>query len=118
MYQIFGIDIGNYATKVSNGYKFTSKCAKTPNILNSIKLETDEGTYYIGDGAFDLEYRKAKKEYIRAFFTYALSQLNCDSVKCVVGLPISQYQDDREEMQRILRDKYCYKYSLNDKQKR
>ncbi|GIW49220.1 MAG: hypothetical protein KatS3mg079_696 [Caloramator sp.] len=45
---IIGVDLGNYATKTSEGVFFLSKVSKVGNILkNSIELQIDNNSYYI-----------------------------------------------------------------------
>lgn len=99
---ILGIDIGNYATKTSNLVKFDSKCTNN-SLLGKNPFVTDSGTYYVGEGSYDTEYRKVKKKHLRTMFFYALA-LSTDEInnRCVVGLPISQYKKDRDEMKQLL----------------
>jgi plasmid segregation protein ParM len=100
---ILGVDLGNYKTKTSREVIFLSKCARVANILNSTAITTDQGTFYIGDGSFDTEYRKVKKEYTKVLFLYAVAMSSSDpSNKVVAGLPLSQYKQDKDEFRGIL----------------
>jgi plasmid segregation protein ParM len=96
---ILGVDIGNYATKSSRGVIFPSKCSKIPGILKNTAITTDEGTFYIGEGSHDTEYRKVKKEFTRTLFLYAVA---VEQVKAVVGLPLSQYKQDKDALKSLL----------------
>lgn len=99
---IIGIDIGNYATKTSEKVIFDSKCTNN-SLLARNPFECESNTYYIGEGSYDTEYRKVKKKNIRVMFLYALALSTNDiNNRCVVGLPISQYKADREEMKQLL----------------
>jgi plasmid segregation protein ParM len=97
---ILGVDLGNYAIKTSKGIIFPSKCSLISGILKNTSITTDEGTFYIGEGSFDTEYRKVKKEHIRQLFLYAVS--GEQYIKAVVGLPLSQYKQDKDTLKGLL----------------
>lgn len=99
---IIGVDIGNYAVKTSQKLCFPSKISKVGNILKNIPVTVDDQTIYIGDGSFDTEYRKCKKEHIKALFLYALAKSGDTFFNAVVGLPLSQYKIDKDEYKNIL----------------
>ena len=100
---ILGIDLGNFATKSSQMVNFTSKVTNTSSLLGNNSFQTDSGTFYIGEGTLDTEYRKVKKSNLKALFLYALALSTTDiNNKIVVGLPISQYKADRDEMKNLL----------------
>lgn len=100
---ILGVDLGNYAVKTSREITFLSKCTKVGNILNSSPVITDEGTIYIGEGSFDTEYRKVKKAHIRTLFLYSVAISSNDLTnKVVVGLPLGQYKQDKDEYRNLL----------------
>jgi plasmid segregation protein ParM len=96
---ILGIDLGNYAVKVSNGNTFPSKCSRTPNLLKNTSIAIDNETYYIGEGTYDTEYHKVQKQSLLPLFYYALPPEPC---KVVVGLPISQYKQDKDKLRELL----------------
>jgi len=101
---IIGIDLGNYATKTSERINFLSKVSKISNILNNpITLTTSEGDFYMGDGNFDTEYRKLKKENVKEMFITAIALSSEDiNNQIVVGLPLSQYKEDKENLKQLL----------------
>lgn len=112
---ILGIDLGNHSTKSSKGITFASKVAKTDNILNSsITLQTDKGTFYMEEGDYDTEYRKLKKENIKEMFLTAVG-LSSDEItnQIVVGLPLSQYKEDKEAFIDLLLKDRIQKINLN-----
>lgn len=100
---ILGVDLGNYAVKTSVGVIFPSKCSRVANILSNSPFMCENLSLYIGEGGFDTEYRKVKKEHIKSLFSYAVSQSTNDfNNKVVVGLPLSQYKQDKDEMRELL----------------
>lgn len=105
---ILGVDIGNYATKTSQMINFVSKCSKVDNILgNKKKLESNGETHYIEEGTFDTEYQKVKKKNYMAFLLTAIV-LSSNSVdtritnSVVVGLPLSQYKQDKDDLKELV----------------
>ena len=111
---ILGVDIGNYATKTSTGTTFPSKCSQVSNILKNTSITTEQGTFHIGEGAHDMEYRKARKQNILPLFLYALS-FESASIKAVVGLPMSQYKQDKDALKALLLSRRVYDIAINNK---
>jgi plasmid segregation protein ParM len=99
---ILGVDLGNFAVKVSNGMIFPSKCSKVGSILNDNKIEVNGESLFLNSGFYDTEYRKVKKMHIKALFLYALSQAEGQNFKAVVGLPLAQYKQDKEAFKELL----------------
>lgn len=99
---IIGVDLGNYATKTSRDLIFPSKCSKVGNILKSTSITTREGIFHISEGSFDTEYRKVKKEHLKQLFLYALAMSGDKSYSAVVGLPLSQYKEDKDTLRSVL----------------
>jgi len=93
-------DIGNFATKDNLGNIFESRISTIGNILkNKYEMVLNAETYYLGEGNFDTEYRKIKKEtYIKLLFGLLAMGSRETEVQLVVGLPLSQYQADREQL--------------------
>lgn len=112
---IIGIDLGNYAVKTSTGYLCPAKCSKVPGVLKNTALATDEGTYYIGEGSFDTEYRKAKKEFTRQLFLYAAAMAGDQHIRAVVGLPLSQYREDKDALRSLLMSRRVNDLTINNK---
>lgn len=109
---VIGVDLGNFATKTSNGLIFPSKVSRTPGILKNTTISTDEGTFYIGEGSFDTEYRKAKKEFIRTMFLYAMATEQ-HYTRAVVGLPLSQYKQDKDALKALLLSRRVNDIAIN-----
>jgi len=112
---IMGVDLGNFAVKTSKSISFASKVSKTDNILNtSIVLSTTDGDFYMEEGPYDTEYRKIKKEYIKEMFLTAVA-LSSDEVsnQICVGLPLSQYKEDKDAFKELLLKDRMQNISLN-----
>lgn len=112
---ILGVDLGNFATKTSYGLIFPSKCSRTGNLLKSTFITTEEDTVYIGYGAHDTEYRKIRKEHLRTMFLYAAARAGKERIKVVVGLPLSQYREDKESLKALLLFKQTNDIEINGK---
>lgn len=117
---ILGVDIGHYSTKSSNGSNIVSKVSKVSNILNnSTNLITSTGTYFIEEGEFDTEYRKIKKEYIKELFlTSILLSSNEMTNSIVVGLPLSQYKEDKDKLKEILLKERMHRVIINGNERK
>lgn len=101
---ILGIDVGNYATKSSQMINFISKCSTVGNMLgNKAIVRIGNKKYYIGEGSFDTEYQKSKKENYMEFLVaaIALSTKDVDN-KIVTGLPLSQYKKDKDILKELI----------------
>lgn len=94
---ILGIDVGNSMTKSNKGVVFDTKYIKGENLLGT-GIKTNRGIT-IGEGNYDTEYRKLKKDrYIDYLHTAIALSSNEEENQVVVGLPLSQYKKDREEL--------------------
>ena len=113
---ILGIDLGNYAVKLSTMHTFPSKVSKVGSILKNTTVIVDGATYHIGEGGYDTEYRKAKKQNLVPLFLYALSLADANSFKVVAGLPVSQYKQDKDLLRELLIEHHAV--AVNGAQKR
>ena len=114
---IIGVDIGNFNTKTSRGIIFESKVSKVGNLLGSkYNCVLENQGYKLGEGSFDTEFRKINKEsfFKLLFGALALSNLDND-IQLVLGLPISQYKADREELIEKVKEHYHVQGSLNNR---
>lgn len=98
-YSILGIDIGNATTKSSTGVIFDSKITKKEPLFTTDKIVIDKETYFLGEGDFDITYRKVDKQNYLPLLFAAIS-LSADNIynKIMVGLPISQYKEDKSKL--------------------
>jgi len=115
-----GVDLGNYSTKTSESINILSKCSRQSNILNnSTTLQTSSGTFYIEEGEFDTEYRKVKKEYIKElFYTSILLSTNDIANSIVIGLPLSQFREDKDNLKQLLLKDRIQIINLNGKERK
>ena len=103
---ILGVDVGNATTVTSTGIILDSKTSKIKPITSCNKLEMDNEVVYIGEGEYDTTYRKLEKDtYLQLLYTaIALStKSRTVSNQIVLGLPLSQYNEDKESLiQKVL----------------
>lgn len=104
---ILGVDLGNYYTKSSKGVSFLSKVSCDGGIENKDFITVENKKIYLGEGEFDTEYRKAYRENILYLLQGAIDKSTTDKRnKVVVGLPLSQYKEDKEYLiNRIIQSK-------------
>ena len=103
---ILGVDVGNATTVTNTGVIIDSKTSKIKPITSCNKLELDNEVVYVGEGEYDTTYRKLEKDtYLQLLYTaIALStKSRTVSNQIVLGLPLSQYNEDREALiQKVL----------------
>ena len=103
---ILGVDVGNATTVTSTGIILDSKTSKIKPITSCNKLEMDNEVVYIGEGEYDTTYRKLEKDtYLQLLYAaIALStKSRTVSNQIVLGLPLSQYNEDKESLiQKVL----------------
>lgn len=96
---IHGLDVGNSTCESNTGIIFDSKITTVEPMTPTNKLVIDGKAYWIGEGTMDTTFKKVNKEnYIN--FMYCLLALSTSTVhnKIVLGLPLSQYSNDRSEL--------------------
>lgn len=106
---IIGVDIGNYSTKVFPSVIFKSSVETNENIMGSkIKLELNGETFYIGESNIETMLNKANKDNIIPLLTTAILKTTTDTTNyVVVGLPIGQYKEYKEQLkERIMSYKF------------
>lgn len=116
---ILGVDIGSFATKTSKMIQFNSRVSSVGNILgDEYEFELYGEKYYIEQGEPDTEYRKIKRNnYLKLLFSaLVLSDVPGD-IDLVLGLPISQYNKDKDELTEIIEDNNVLKGYVNGKKK-
>lgn len=110
-------DLGNYSSKDSFGNIFESKVSSIPSTLaDKYVLELDGETYYLGKGEFDTEYRKIyKKSYFQLLYGLLCmsSKEVTNEIKLVVGLPLSQFKNDKDLLREMILSKYILSGTFN-----
>lgn len=96
---IIGIDVGNATTITSEGIIFDSKLTSIEPLNECDCIIIDSKKHYIGEGDFDTTYRKVNKESYVTLMYSALALSSKDTHNNVVlGLPLSQYKEDRNTL--------------------
>ncbi len=99
MIEILGIDLGNYNINTSTGLCIESKIGPKSILTTSPVIEYADKQFCIGEGSFDTEYRKVKKgNYLSLLYSAIGLSTNSNFIKVVVGLPISQFTNDKAEL--------------------
>lgn len=101
---IKGIDIGNFSIKDESLNIIESRISGTGNILSSNKIVFNNEIYYLGEGDFNTEYRKlAKDSYIKMLYGFLCTTTKQCEIELVLGLPLSQYKEDKEKLKDLIR---------------
>lgn len=92
-----GIDLGNYNIKTSSGVIFPSKVTTKENLLENSKVLVVNGIkYFIGSGELEINLNKSSKENTLVLLYAAILESTKDAVvNVVVGLPISQFKENK-----------------------
>lgn len=95
---ILGIDIGNYNVKTSTGQIFNARYSTKDDLLEKhLGLEINGFNYNIGAGSFETKLNKSEKQNILPLlYTAILRSTNDSLVNIVLGLPIAQYKQNKE----------------------
>lgn len=103
---ILGLDLGNYSVKTSEEKSFLSSVRRDNGFSTSDSIIINDEKFILGQGEHDNEYRKCNKKNLSTLIYSAISTSSNDTHnKIVVGLPISQFQADRQILkERILND--------------
>ncbi|MZK53515.1 ParM/StbA family protein [Clostridium beijerinckii] len=98
-YSILGIDIGISTCESNTGVIYNSKITNVEPLSKADTLQIDKKTYWLGEGNYDTTYRKVDKEnYIN--FLFGTLALSTDTINnyIVLGLPLSQYKEDKASL--------------------
>ncbi|MGL5085131.1 MAG: ParM/StbA family protein [Clostridium sp.] len=117
---IIGSDLGFYVSKTHLGVSFLSKVSKVGGIEETgDTLILDGCKYYLGEGEFETEYKKAYKGNLITLL-YGSLALTSDDVhnKIVVGLPLSQYKEDKDYLRNRILQNSDKRVIINDVSKR
>lgn len=120
-YSILGIDIGNATTCVSGEEReliIDSKVSLNKSLSKCDCIEINGSKYYIGEGDFNTTYRKVDKKIYIPLLIAAIA-LVTDEVNnnIVLGLPISQYNEDKSLLINKVMANREYWVKLNDAEK-
>lgn len=113
---IIGIDKGNVETNTSTLIRIPSKVSKVGNLIGeNLQLAMDGQKIFIGTGEYDTEFNKARQEnFLSLMFTaIALSTEDIEN-KVVVGLPVGQYQNFKDELKQKILTNRIKDFELNN----
>ncbi len=117
-----GIDGGNYSFKEFPGTNIKSLVSGEENILGSkLHLEYEGKNYYIGEGNFEIELNKSKKDnFLPLLLTcIALNSSKDDVLQQVVcGLPINQYKANKDTLEDLVLSNRVKEIKLNGEARR
>lgn len=117
-YSIVGLDIGNATLISSTGIIIDSKITSVEPLSKADKLVIDDKTYWLGVGKYDSEYNKVEKiNYLN--FLYGLLALSTETTHnfISVGLPLSQYRENREQLTNMILSNNKKIITINDIEK-
>ncbi|WP_238886367.1 ParM/StbA family protein [Clostridium sp. YIM B02551] len=116
---ILGIDIGNYATKTSNGINFQSKVSKVGNILGGdTELIIDGEKFFIGTGEFETEFNKSKKtNFLQLMYAAIALSTDDEENQVVTGLPIGQYKEYKDKLKCRIQENWYKELKVNGDKK-
>lgn len=104
-----GIDLGNSNLKSHTGVLIPSKVKQGKYINKSIEVVYERKVWTIGEGNREVEINKAKKEN-NLLFLYTMIALSSNEIEneVAVGLPIGQYQEQKDRYREyILNNSYA-----------
>lgn len=120
--KILGVDLGNYATKTSEGIIFPSRISSGHKELNSndIKIEYNDKKYTVGAGRLELGSQRLSSTLYNLCLLTAISKSFPSeqniNVNIVVGLPPVQYESDlKNELQERLNKLKTQKIKIDGK---
>lgn len=99
---IIGVDIGNYSVKTSNKTSFISKISGIYTFDEEKKVNIDGIDYFIEEGEFSTDWNKSKKDNTIPLLYSALAKENENCFKVVLGLPIGQYKQNKENLKKTI----------------
>lgn len=97
-YEILGIDIGNALIKSSSGIVFESKITTIEPLNATDSVAINGVTYYLRHGDYDTTYRKIDKKYYIPMLLSSIALSSDKPVCLILGLPLSQYREDKAQL--------------------
>lgn len=113
-----GLDIGNSNLKAHTGLVLASKIKEGKYINKTIEVIHERKMYTIGEGNREVEINKSKKE-TNLLFLYTMIGLVSQDVEneICVGLPIGQYQEQKENYRKFILDNNYADIFINGERK-
>lgn len=109
-----GLDIGSSNLNSHTGLVIPSKIKRGKYINKGIELVHERKTYTIGEGSRDVEINKANRE-TNLLFIYTLIALESKDIEnqIAVGLPLGQFQQEKERYRKFILDNNYVDIELN-----
>lgn len=102
---IIGIDLGNFGVNTSENDFFYSRISDISNFSEENKINYEGIDLYIGDGEFSTDWNKGKKESTLPLLFSALARSSNENFfQVVLGLPIQQYKNNKDEFQKYIEE--------------
>lgn len=113
--ETIGVDIGSCNLKTNTGVIIPSKITKGAHMFNGeFEVEFNDELYTIGEGDYDTTLDKTKKEYFLPILCLGLAlSTKEDFVRLVVGLPLNQYKNNKDDLLNIINDNKILEFKLN-----
>lgn len=100
---IIGIDLGNYGVKTSEKVSFLSKVSDIESFTEENKIIYQGKEIYVGEGEFSTDWNKSMKETTLPLLFTALAKSSKENIfQVVLGLPIQQYKQNRENLKKLI----------------
>ena len=115
---IIGVNLGNYAVKTSTGVHFLSKFIESNGFYRN-EINYDGKTIVVGEGEFQTDYKKSMKENTLPLLYSALALSNKEEqcFQLVLGLPIQQYKNNKDELIKLIEDNRAKTVEVNGKKR-
>lgn len=118
---ILGVDLGNVNIKTSARVIYPNLNTVDERLYQddeNISVEFENTKYVIGVGEYRTDYQKSKKQDIllNLFTAMALSTKETFN-QVVAGLPIQQYKNDKENLEKLIEENRIKNFKLNGKQR-
>lgn len=112
---ILGVDLGNFSVKTSEKVTFLSKISEVDNFTGDNKIIFNEKTLFVGEGEFNTDWNKSRKENTLPLLFTAIYKSTTDNVNQVVmGLPINMYKKTKDDLMELIRNNRCAR--VNDRE--
>ena len=106
---IIGVDLGNYAVKTSENLHFLSKVIESNGFYGDKEICFEGKKIIVGEGEFQTDFNKSLKENTLPllFSALALSHPYEECFEVVLGLPIQQYKNNKQELIDYIKENRC-----------
>lgn len=105
---ILGVDLGTHSVKTSTKVKFLSKFTKGKSFTESNKIIYNHSSFNIGEGEFNTEWDKSRKENTLLLLYAAIARSTVEDInRIVLGLPVQQYKKNKSSLIELIENNRC-----------